>query len=104
MAGVLPLASQDASLSHCLSDPVAWIAPEVRDNACSASNKQDEIAGSCMPTLKFWRLHMDSARGGWHLYNEEDRHFLQQTAQRIASGQYKNTKIEWTVLTGSLPK
>jgi hypothetical protein len=47
---------------------------------------------------------MDSARGGWHLYNEEDRHFLQQTAQRIASGQYKNTKIEWTVLTGSLPE
>jgi hypothetical protein len=104
MAVVLPLASQDASRSDCQSDPVAWIAPEALDHACLASNRPDQITGHCIPKVKFWRLRMDSTRGDWHLYNAEDKHFLQQTAQRIASGQYNNSKIEWTTLTGSLPK
>ena len=104
MAWALPLAPQDASLSDCHTDPVAWIAPEASDHACLASNRPGEILGPCIPTLKFWRLHMESAKGDWHLYNEEDKRFLQQTAQRIANGQYKHTKLEWTTLTGSLPK
>ena len=29
---------------------------------------------------------------------------FQQTAQRITAGQYSNSKLEWTRLTGSLPK
>jgi hypothetical protein len=103
-ASALPLASQDASLSDCHSDTVTWIAPEALGRACVANNRPAAISGPCIPTLKFWRLHMDSARGDWHLYNEEDKHFLQQTAQRIANGQYKHTRLEWTTLTGSLPK
>ena len=104
MAGALQLASQDASRSVCQSDPVAWIAPEALDHACLASNRSNEITKPCIQKVKFWRLRVDSARGDWHLYNEEDKDFLQQTAHRIAAGQYYNSKLEWTTLTGSLPK
>jgi hypothetical protein len=103
MAGALQLAPQDASRFEC-QDPVVWIAPEALDHACLASNRPDGRTGPCIPKVKFWRLRMDSARGNWHLYNEEDKHFLQQTAQRMAAGQYNNSKLEWTTLTGSLPK
>jgi hypothetical protein len=104
LIAVLPLASQDRSRSDCQSDSVLWIAPEVLDHSCLASNRAGAVTRPCDPTLKFWRLHMDSAKGDWHLYNEADKHFLQETAQRIADGQYKNTRIEWTTMTGSLPK
>ena len=103
MAGAMQLASPDASRSDC-QDPVVWIAPEALDHACLASNRSDGRTGPCVPKIKFWRLRMDSARGNWHLYNEEDNHFLQQTAQLMAAGQYNNSKLEWTTLTGSLPK
>ena len=102
----------------CRSDGVAWISPE----AVSTINLSD--IGSCpydisrltyqnrfkafaQPNRKclvFWRIKMDSAHGDWHLFNQEDKRFLVETARGIASGRYPTTVIEWTALAGNLPK
>ena len=104
MAWAMAWSPQDASRSDCHGDTVAWIAPEALDPPCLVSHRPGETPGPCVPKLKFWRLHMDNAKGDWHLYNEEDKRFLQQTAERIANGQYRDTRLEWTTLAGNLPR
>jgi len=42
-------------------------------------------------------LHMDSGKGDWHLFNEEDARFLSTVQEKIDNGQYQHTKIEWAV-------
>jgi hypothetical protein len=86
---------------------VVWIAPEAQDAQIRPPQcikaALAEMPKECYK-LVFWRIHMDSARGDWHLLVDEDRRFLKETAERIANGQYKSTKIEWTSLDGKLPK
>ncbi len=84
-----PLRGQDEV--PCTSVVTAWIHPEAA---------VDKLHGK----LVFWRLHMNSAQGDWHLLNDEDQDFLKQTAIRIANGQYKDTKLEYTSVEGKLPK
>jgi hypothetical protein len=45
--------------------------------------------------LRFYRLHMDSGKGMWHLYNEEDdKRCLDEVQRKISNGEYIHTKIE----------
>jgi len=54
--------------------------------------------------IRFWRMTLDGQKGNWHLYNEEDKHFLDDVQRRINSGQYGGSKVEWVAIEGRLPK
>ena len=75
----------------CTASAVAWIAPEA---------VEAKVEGK----LIFYRIRMNKAKGDWHLVNDEDKRFLDETARRIASGQYQDTKIEYTSVGGKLPQ
>jgi hypothetical protein len=53
--------------------------------------------------IRFWRMKLDGGSGMWHLFNEEDRKFLDDVQRRIKSGQYVG-KIEWFEFEGRLPQ
>lgn len=97
---------------HAEDSTVVWIAPEAVEAKKSCFHKVEllskppilvDVPSECH-SLVFWRIRMDSAKGDWHLLNDEDKNFLKETAERIASKQYKNTKIEYTSVEGKLPE
>ena len=73
-----------------------WVEPELTDKQHVELCHKDFV--------RFWRINYDGKKGFWHKFNDEDKKFLADTAARIKSGQYENSKIEWFALEGKLPK
>lgn len=88
--------SETQSWKSCEAPKVEWVPPEpppeIMKAICAGNPKPKDSTEDCKPhLLKFWRI---KGGGAWHLYNKEDKVFLQE---------WKGV-VEWTVLEGKLPK
>ena len=87
-------------------DRATWLSPAVAVKFVGAAGTTT-VACTCTALLleqikqqhhvklTFYRLHMDSGKGDWHLFNEEDVRMLREIQDKIDNGQYSKTKIEW---------